>query len=346
MATIPAAGHISDSLRTEGEVKADLEAVIASLRQVPGAASVELAATISGGSITPAGGGGIIVVDTEAAAATDDLANIIQTNYPDNACILVRNANAARVVTLKNAATGSGQMLLSRSADAVLDDTKKWMLLQRRGTDWYEVDRSPAPLQMPVLTKSSSFTVGPEHHGAMILCTAGGITVTFPAAATLGNGFTVAIVNSQTLSNNVVLDADGTELIDGRGIVHVSARQAVSLVCTGSNFHSLAGYHNSRYFSYTFASSIQIEAIHGDYHEVGILTGNITSFTINPSGPIGHRLRIRFQQDGTGGRTVAALSGAKIAGSLASAANQASILDITYSSFGLRWEGFWTQIPV
>lgn len=143
MATIPAASYISNSARTEGEVKQALEDTIASLRQVPGAAQVELTNTIASGSITPAGSGGVIVVDTEASAATDDLTNIATTNYPDGAMILLRNSNAARFVVVKHLAGGSGQMNLDRSGEYQLDDTKKWLLLQRRSADWYEVFRGP-----------------------------------------------------------------------------------------------------------------------------------------------------------------------------------------------------------
>ncbi|MDH5738715.1 MAG: hypothetical protein OEY77_00150 [Nitrospira sp.] len=345
MATIPAAGHISDSLRTEGEVKADLESVIASLRQVPGAASVELAATIAGGSITPAGAGGIIVVDTESAAAADDLTTIVQTNYPDNACILLRNANAARVVTLKHAATGSGQMFLSRSADAVLDDTKRWVLLQRRGTDWHEVDRSPAPLQMPVVTKSSGFTIGPEHHGSIILCTAS-FTVTVPAATTLGNGFSVGIFNGNTLDNTVTIDFAGSEALNQiTNAPIVNARQGVTLVTNGTDWYHLGGEFRRRMAATNFGATVFIAPLLSEYWEVSALTGNVTTLDMN--NPFtGSHVRIRFVQDGTGGRTVAVPSGAKVSGSLASTANQASVLDLTFSAAELRWEGFWTQIPV
>lgn len=343
MATIPAAGHISDSLRTEGEVKADLEAVIASLRQVPGSAAVELAATISGGSITPAGGGGIIVVDTESAAATDDLANIIPTNYPDNACILLRNANAARVVTLKHGATGTGQMLLDRSADYVLDDTLKYLLLQRRGNDWYEVFRGPARPSMPVVFKNSNFTVQKEDLGKVLTCF-NAITVSLPAAASLGNGFFVSIININTASNTVVIDPNGSETIDDLTVRSLRNGDGVLIACDGTEFYSVNGMEENFITQVTQSgTSLTINANDGPYIEVDALTGNITTFTINNSWT-GKRMTIRFVQDATGGRTVAAPSGAKIAGSIASTANQASHLELVRSL--TRWEGYWTQIPL
>lgn len=345
MATIPAAGHISDSLRTEGEVKADLEAVIASLRQVPGAAAAELSSTISGGSITPAGGGGIIVVDTESSAATDDLANIVQTNYPDNACILLRNANAARVVTLKHAATGNGQMFLDRAADYVLDDTLKYLLLQRRSNDWYEVLRGPSRVAMPVVAKNGSFTVQKEDLGKVFYCT-NAITVSFAAAAALGNGFFVTIINGNGASNDIILDPNSSETINGLTTFTLRPYgDVMDIVCNGSAFYTVGRRVKPAFVQDSYAASLTIDASAGDYHEVGALTGNVTTLTIN-NGVFGQRLKIRFVQDGTGGRTVVAPTGAKVSGSLASAASQASHLDLTYV-FGSvsRWEGAWQQIP-
>lgn len=343
MSTIPAAGHISDALRTEGEVKADLEAVIASLRQVPGAASVELAATISGGSITPAGGGGIIVVDTESAAATDDLANIIPTNYPDNACILLRNANAARVVTLKHAATGTGQIFLDRSTDYVLDDTLKYLLLQRRGNDWYEVFRGPSRPSMPVVYKNDHFTVQKEDLGKVFTCF-NAISVHLAAAASLGNGFFCSIVNINTASNTVSVEPNGSETIDDLTIRYLRNGDGVLIVCDGTEFFSVGGMEEN--FATQVSPSgatLTINANDGPYIEVAALTGDVTTFTINNDW-VGKRMTLRFVQDATGGRTVAAPSGAKIAGSLASTASQASWLELIRSQS--RWEGYWTQIPL
>lgn len=343
MATIPAAGQISDSLRTEGEVKADLEAVIASLRQVPGAASVELAVTIAGGSITPAGGGGIIVVDTEAAAATDDLANILQTNYPDNACILVRNANAARVVTLKHAATGSGQMFFDRSVDHVLDDTKKWMLLQRRGSDWHEVLRGPSRLAMPVVVKSANFTIQKEDAGKVFICD-DILTVSFAAAASLGAGFCVGLINTSAPSNDVTLDPSGSERVDERTSLRLSRGRGTLLVCDGTDFWTIGNQQVPRYSLDFYASSLTLNVSNGDYIEVTALTGNVTTLTVN--GEVGVRTRIRFKQDGTGGRTVASPAGAKISGSIDATANKVSYLDLYFSVVDLRWEGAWSTVPV
>ena len=143
MATLPAASYLSNAARTEGEYKQAHEDHLAGTKQIPGAGVAELTATIASGSITPAGSGGVVVIDTEAAAATDDLTNIATTNYPDGSFLLIRNSNAARFVVVKHLAGGAGQMNLDGSGEYTLDDTKKWLMLQRRSADWYEVFRGP-----------------------------------------------------------------------------------------------------------------------------------------------------------------------------------------------------------
>lgn len=157
MATLPAANYFNNASRTEGEFKQAQEDFLASVKQVPGAGTADLAITIASGSITPAGSGGVLVIDTEAAAATDDLTNIVTTNYPDGSMLLIRNSNSARSVVAKHLAGGAGQFNLDRSVDYTLDDTKKWLLLQRRSADWYEVFRGPqriVPTESPIINGS------------------------------------------------------------------------------------------------------------------------------------------------------------------------------------------------
>lgn len=78
--------------------------------------------------------------------------------------------------------------------------------------------------------------------------------------------------------------------------------------------------------------------------EPATMTGNVTSITLS-NAVAGQTVQIRFQQDATGGRTVAVPSGAKVDGSINTAANRVSWLILTYSSRGSRWEGNWLVIP-
>jgi hypothetical protein len=345
MATMPAANYLTDNARTEGEFKAGLEAMLASTKQIPGAGVAELAITIAAGSITPAGSGGALVIDTESSAASDDLANIVQTNYPDGSMLLLRNANAARVVVCKHAATGSGQLMLNRSVDYVLDDTKKLLLLQRRGTDWYEIWRSPAPLAMPTVNKTANFTINKEDHGKVFSLTGTGpITVSFAASASLGSGFCVGIINNHSLDNEATLDPNASERVDALTNLRLSRGRAVLLVCDGTEFWTIGNRQRPRYTSVNYAASLTLNAHDADWIEVGPLTGNVTTLQVDAD--VGTRTRIRFKQDATGGRTVANPSGAKITGSIDATASKVSYLDLYYCSADLRWEGFWATVPV
>lgn len=79
-----------------------------------------------------------VVVDTEGAAASDNLATINGGNEGD--ILILRMANAARVVTLKH---GTGNVQLSNGLDVVLSATRV-ILLYRVAGNWSDVN-IPAP---------------------------------------------------------------------------------------------------------------------------------------------------------------------------------------------------------
>lgn len=236
MATIPAAGYISNAARTQSQVQTALEDIVASLRQVPGAGQAEIYHVIASGTLTPAGSAGIVLVDTEGLAATDDLANVATTNYPDGSMIVLRNANLGRVVTLKHLAGGAGQVNLDRSVDYVMDDEKKWILIQRRGADWYEVFRGPNRLTSFTVSKSSAFTVNKEDLGKTFTCT-GTYTVSLSSAASLGNGFVVTIRNVG--SGLLTIDPNSTELVGGSTTLIVMAGWSYVLLCDATGWQIL-----------------------------------------------------------------------------------------------------------
>lgn len=234
MATIPAAGYISNNARSQAQVQTALEDIVASLRQMPGSAQPELYHIIASGVLTPAGSGGVILVDTEGLAATDDLTNVATTNYPDGSMIVLRNANLGRIVTLKHLAGGAGQLNLDRSADYVLDDELKWVIIARRGADWYEVFRGPNRLVSFTVTNAAALTIQKQDLGKTFLCT-GSYTVALTAAAAVGNGFLVTIKNIG--SGMLTLDPNGSELINGATTITVSPGTSLTITSDGAAWH-------------------------------------------------------------------------------------------------------------
>lgn len=339
---LPVAGYVSDNARTQGQVKAALEATIAAVRLMPGAGSSDIAAVIAGGTITPDGTGGVIIVDTEGGASTDDLANFSTTNYPDGAEVELQAESAARVVTVKHAAGGAGQIHLYRSVDYVMDDIRERLRLKHLGTDWYEVGRYPWIPSLTTVAKSSTFTIGKADHGTVFLCT-GTYTVNIAAVSGLGNGFWFAIINVGT--GLITLDPNSSETIDGVTTLALAQGLGGLYAADGSTgFTCVVGQNMPLVTSIAFNASLTINTALGNYFEIGALTGNVTSTTLsNPYG--GHTITIRFKQDGTGGRTVAAISGAKVAGAIDPTANVVSHLTLTYSLADTRWEGYWSSVP-
>lgn len=138
MTTLPASGYWENNVRTEGEGKQwgeDIRDVVAEL--LGGSATGML--TIAAGVVVPTLASHTI---EGQGAASDDLTNITTTNTPDGRLLLLSAYHTDHTITVKDAAGGAGQIHMLGNADVDLDETLKWILLLRTGTDWYEVMRS------------------------------------------------------------------------------------------------------------------------------------------------------------------------------------------------------------
>ena len=93
--------------------------------------------TIASGSVTPTVS--THSIDTEGDAATDNLDNIVTTNLEDGRFLLIRGNNASRAVTVRDAQGSAGQIITATGENVTLLGTTNSILLQRRGSDWYEV---------------------------------------------------------------------------------------------------------------------------------------------------------------------------------------------------------------
>ncbi|MEO5336023.1 MAG: tail fiber protein [Magnetospirillum sp. WYHS-4] len=125
---------------TEFPTDAQLLQFSAFVRQLAGAAPAS-AVDILAGSITPDRASQ--VVDTECHLPADELTHVDPANLPDGSFLFLSPADAGRVVTVKNAAGGTGQILLASGADLVLDSPAKWLWLVRDGTAWREKMNGP-----------------------------------------------------------------------------------------------------------------------------------------------------------------------------------------------------------
>lgn len=128
--------------------------------------------TIAAGVITPTSAA--TRVDTEGAAASDDLTNILLTNFPPGTHLLLRSVTGARAVTVKHQAGGAGQITLTDSVDFTFNHSSQLLILRAFSTSWAEVVRLQGSGR--VLLQSVSGVLDARHMGKR-LTTSGAITI-------------------------------------------------------------------------------------------------------------------------------------------------------------------------
>lgn len=100
-------------------------------------AFAESTLTIASGSVTAKRRNHLIAAET---GTTDDLANITTGSVSDFAEMIIR-PDSGDTITVKDAATGAGEIHLIDNLDYVMSGDES-LTLQRRGADWYETARS------------------------------------------------------------------------------------------------------------------------------------------------------------------------------------------------------------
>jgi len=131
-------GYISNSARTQSDVKTALEQWVLFDYEHLGAAAESTLIT-SGNAITPpAGSGNLFSVDTSGGAGNLD--NIVITNVPNGRLLLLRCANpSGDPVTVRNMQGGSGQISLFGGTNFTFTTTHQWLLLKLTSTTWEQV---------------------------------------------------------------------------------------------------------------------------------------------------------------------------------------------------------------
>ena len=81
-----------------------------------------------------------VIVDTQGGAGTDDLDTILTSGYNDYDEVIMRGANPAHVVTVKN---GTGNIYLANNLDWSSGNNQSVLALKKIGNNWYEEFRSP-----------------------------------------------------------------------------------------------------------------------------------------------------------------------------------------------------------
>jgi len=120
-------------------------------------------------------------IDTEADAAADNLDTITVAGVADGTMLILRLADAARVVTIKD---GTGNIQTKNNADIILDVNIPTVLF-RVGTDWFEVQRPVIvvnPFDQSLNTTDSPSFVGLTLDNALPIAEGGTGSITDNAA--------------------------------------------------------------------------------------------------------------------------------------------------------------------
>jgi hypothetical protein len=163
-------------------------------------------------------------IDTQGFAATDDLTNINVSNLADGRILILRSTSAARVITVKHAAGGSYPINLRNSADIVLDDPRKALVLIRNGNEWDElfsfVGSDPAPYlsadldvqakKITTTTVDGDVIIEPNGTGSLSPLTTG---KALGKSAQRWNAF----LSGANVAGNVSPEADGTRALGSTG---------------------------------------------------------------------------------------------------------------------------------
>ena len=225
MGDFPVSGAFNiEEAFTNTDFETEQEAFLVATKQIPGAAASS-ERTIASGVIVPISG--THSIDTESNAASDDL-NIIQyTNVRDGALLLLWQEDAARVVTLKHMAGGIGQINLIDEEDKVMED-KRAVLLQRRGTIWYEVFWSNEQAQ---LTQDADIT-NLEWFVTQLI---GGTDGIFAYGAVLNDSLEVVAAGTPDMTVILKLGAGVYSSVPFRKASNETSDAMVAPVSTGDN---------------------------------------------------------------------------------------------------------------
>ena len=201
------------------------------------------------------------------------------------------SASSARSITMPPAdETGVGQTILFNNVGAavvtVKDSAGGTLLSLSSGTQWelYLTDNSTAAgtwrsyrfgaatanaqasslagygllatgstlsQQYQVDTFSSNYTAGAADRAKMYVWGGGSGTLSLPAAATVGDGWFFNVRNAGT--GTLVVDADGTDLINGGGSISMQPEDSAVIVSDGTSWYTI-GLGQRAVFAFDYTS--------------------------------------------------------------------------------------------
>ena len=144
--------------------------------------------------------------------------------------------------------------------------------------------------------KTAGYTIVAGDRSGVIDWTTAGFTATLTAAATLGSGFTVTLMNTAT-TGDVTIDPNSTETLDGLTTRLLRPGDRVELVCDGTNWKTVRG-------DYTYTSgltTLTFSSVHTLAHGLGIMPKEVFVWmecrTIDIGYAVGDRVPVNYMHN-------------------------------------------------
>lgn len=174
--------------------------------------------------------GSMIQADATGGDVTITLISAVTAG--DGAQIGIQNVGSANRVIV---AVPGGQTVNGATTIQILKPRAGGVLTSNAGSWSGPITDQP----YTTLSKTTTYTVSGEDYGRTIKCNASGgaFVVTLPPAATVGDGFEVAILKTDSSTGVVTIDGNASETIEGAANTALSYQwQSKRLRCDGSNW--------------------------------------------------------------------------------------------------------------
>lgn len=164
-----------------------------------------------------------------------------------------------------------------------------------------------APATGSYAAKTADYTIISTDRNSVINWTTAGFTATLTAAATLGSGFSVTIINSAS-SGVVTIDPNSTETLDALTTRKLSPGDRVRIVCDGSNWFTVDGDYSFESSEISITADTSSQQAHGLGKVPYSVQRGIRCKTTDLNYAVGDEIMFAQEafQDGVAGITVSA----------------------------------------
>lgn len=130
----------ADPTYLESDALADLNHVVACLREIPGGESYSALTISGGGAVVPTLAHHTLL---PASGTTDNLDFATATNHPDGRLLLLRPNTSGHTITVRHGQSGTNPFALAAGLDFVMASVDHILLLYKRANGtWREITRS------------------------------------------------------------------------------------------------------------------------------------------------------------------------------------------------------------